>query len=103
MHITKLTTKNWKGRDLDLALTPVTVVTGDNFAGKTSVPMAIRFALTGYLPPPIGKRNEAIFALAGDQAQADERDGDYGHRPEVEHHPEQDGEGQGDAGRRGAG
>lgn len=67
MNITNLRTQNWKGRDLDIALSPVTVITGDNFAGKTSVPMALRFALTGYLPPPIGKRNEAIFALAGDQ------------------------------------
>lgn len=69
MNITNLKTNNWKGRDLDIALSPVTVITGDNFAGKTSVPMALRFALTGYLPPPIGKRNEAIFGLAGDQAR----------------------------------
>lgn len=51
---------------MELHLDPVTVVAGDNFSGKSSVPMAMRLGLTGYLPPPIGKTAGSIWSLAGD-------------------------------------
>lgn len=69
MHVSRLKTANFKGRDLDIALDPVTVIAGDNFAGKSSVPMALRLGLTGYLPPPIGKLAGSIWTLAGNPDQ----------------------------------
>lgn len=70
MYVKQIKAVNFKGRTFDLMLDPVTVIAGDNFSGKTAVPMALRLALTGYLPPPIGKTAQAIYALAGDPEAA---------------------------------
>jgi hypothetical protein len=67
MNISQVTIRNFKGRNGSFDLAPVNVITGDNFAGKSAIPLAVRLALTGYLPAPIGKENRSIFeALAGD-------------------------------------
>lgn len=66
MNIGKVKITNFKGRTGEFAFAPVTVITGANYAGKSTIPLAVRLALTGYLPPPIGKENRSIFeALAG--------------------------------------
>jgi len=51
--------------DFDLDLSLVNVICGDNFAGKTSILRGIRLALTGYLPPPLGKTPGSLYKLAG--------------------------------------
>lgn len=63
MLITHLEFQNFKGRDFSGDIAPVTAVVGNNFARKTSLPMAIRLALRGSLPPPIGTKG--IYSLAG--------------------------------------
>jgi len=68
MRITHLAYRNFKGHSADIELAPVTLVTGANFNHKTAIPMAVRLALTGYLPPPLGVRG--IYALAGNPTQA---------------------------------
>lgn len=65
MHITQVGVQNFKGQDFNRTLGPITVIVGDNFSGKTTVPDAIRLALTGYLPQ-IGKLPGATYGtLAG--------------------------------------
>lgn len=63
MHITHLAFRNFKGRNFESDLKPVTLIHGSNFAAKTSIPLAIRLALRGSLPPPIGVKG--VYALAG--------------------------------------
>jgi len=66
MNINKVRISNFKGRSGEYEFAPVTVITGDNYVGKSTIPLAVRLALTGYLPAPIGKENRSIFeALAG--------------------------------------
>lgn len=63
MRINHLAFRNFKGFKGSYDLGPVTLVTGKNFSHKTSIPMAIRLALSGKLPPPIGI--QGVYALAG--------------------------------------
>lgn len=66
MNINKVKISNFKGRSGEFEFAPVTVITGDNYAGKSTIQLAVRLALTGFLPAPIGKENRSIFeALAG--------------------------------------
>jgi len=66
MNIKKLEAVNFRGQTFTRELGPVTLITGDNFAGKTTVTDAIKFALTGTLPG-IGKTPPLLYgALAGD-------------------------------------
>ena len=63
--ITKIETKNFRGQNINRQLGPVTLITGRNFAGKSTIADAVRFALAGYLPA-IGKTGQALWdALAG--------------------------------------
>lgn len=68
MRITKLSIENFKGYSGTWDLAPVTMIAGANFTHKTTIPLAIRLAMAGYLPPPIGSRK--IFSLAGDPENA---------------------------------
>lgn len=64
MNLKRLTANNVKGRDFDLEFAPVTLITGDNFSGKTAVMDAIRVTLLGYLSS-LGKLPSATYQLAG--------------------------------------
>lgn len=61
MQITHLRT-DIKGRRIEVAIKPATVVIGPNFSGKTAVLTAIKLGLAGALPPPIGKTGQAIYS-----------------------------------------
>lgn len=63
MRISTVTARNFTGCNFDVTLGPVSIITGDNFAGKTAIPNVIRLALSGSLPPPIGVKG--IYRLAG--------------------------------------
>jgi len=64
----KLTLENFRGLNRTFTLGRVNIVTGENFAGKSSVPLALRLACVGSLPPPIG--STGIWpALAGNPGQ----------------------------------
>lgn len=66
MNINKLEAVNFRGQTFTRKLWPVTLITGDNFAGKTTVTDAIKFALSGTLPG-VGKTPPLLYgALAGD-------------------------------------
>jgi len=67
MRVSTLSAVNFKGRNFSFQLGDVSLVIADNFTWKSSVPMALRLGLAGYLPPPIGKSNGSIFKLAGGQ------------------------------------
>lgn len=56
--------KNFKGRDFDRELNRVTLVTGDNFAGKTAVADLVRIVLLGYSPKH-GKQAGRTFGFCG--------------------------------------
>lgn len=60
--IRKLTLNNFKGLEGEWSLDSVNLISGPNFSGKTGISTAIRLALTGYLPPPIGKAPQAVYA-----------------------------------------
>ncbi len=64
MRITTLRTAGVKSAQTSThSLAPVTVITGDNFAGKTARLDALRLGLIGYLPE-LGKRPGDTFTLA---------------------------------------
>lgn len=66
MNITRLEATNLKGRNFALNLAPATLIYGPNYSGKTAIATALRLAVAGHLPPPIGKRAGSIYAaLAG--------------------------------------
>lgn len=58
---------NIAGRDFTYDLQPVTLFTGDNTAGKTTVLNAVRLGGAGYLKR-LGSSNPATFLLAGAQS-----------------------------------
>ncbi len=62
-HISKLTIQGVKALDRTIELAPLTLITGQNGAGKTGVLESIRFLFLGYCPGDIGKTNAAIFGL----------------------------------------
>lgn len=64
MKINTLKIRNFKGFSGSFDLGLVTLVIGANFRHKTTIPMAIRLALSGKLPPPIGVQG-VYDALAG--------------------------------------
>ena len=64
MKIKSIAARNLKGRSFKHDLAPVTIITGDNFSGKTAELSAIRLALMGY-EPRLGKTAQAIFSLCG--------------------------------------
>ena len=63
MRLTRITAKNFKGQTFDLTLSPLTMLVGANFTGKTARTDLIRWTLLGYLPE-LGKTNRASFGLA---------------------------------------
>ena len=63
MRLTRITAKNFKGQTFDLILSPLTMLVGANFAGKTARTDLIRWVLLGFLPE-LGKTNRATFGLA---------------------------------------
>jgi hypothetical protein len=64
MHLTKITAANVKGRDFDLPLKPLTLILGDNTAGKSAIRDAIMIAMLGR-HPELGATPGALMALAG--------------------------------------
>lgn len=64
-YINLLSATGLKSGDFDHKLTPLNVIIGDNFTGKTSVLDAVRLALAGYLPE-LGKTASATKELARD-------------------------------------
>lgn len=50
MKITNISATNFKGRSFSNPLAPITVLVGDNFAGKSSRTEALTVAIAGYLP-----------------------------------------------------
>lgn len=58
--INNISFKNLKGRTGSVELAPLTVITGPNFAGKTTITTAITLACLGY-HPRAGKTNGATF------------------------------------------
>lgn len=65
MRIANVKTTAFKGSDLNVNLTPVTWLYGDNFKGKTSVVQAIALALCGTVPGMASSRGSDIHrALA---------------------------------------
>lgn len=68
MKITNLSYTNFKGHSGSYDLDAVNLIAAPNFAHKTTIPLAIRLGMTGYLPPPIGTRG--IYKLAGNPNSA---------------------------------
>lgn len=66
MKITAVFAKNLKGRSFTHTLSPFTIITGQNSAGKTAIADAVRLALLGYIPA-LGKTNQATFSLSSDK------------------------------------
>ena len=62
MKIKNITASGLKSGHFSHALGPVTLVTGDNFSGKTARLDAIRLGLIGYVPE-LGRQNGATFGL----------------------------------------
>ncbi len=58
--ITQISFTNFKGSTGEYRLMPRTIITGENFAGKTTIVQAIQLAATGVLPG-IGRTAPAIF------------------------------------------
>lgn len=70
MNIKTIRGSNFRGQNFTREIGPVTLLVGDNFAGKSTVPDAIRFALSGYLPG-IGKTAPLLWnALAGNPEES---------------------------------
>jgi hypothetical protein len=67
MKLNRIAARNFKGRSFDHQLSPVVVVAGDNFSGKTAILDAVRVGLVGYLPR-LGKQPGSTWKLAGDGA-----------------------------------
>lgn len=65
MRLTNIRYSNVKGHAAAVDLSPVTVIKGPNFSHKTTLPIAIRLAMAGKLPPPIGTMG-IYDSLAGD-------------------------------------
>lgn len=70
MRLKTLSARNFTGTNFDIAFDPITIVTGENGAGKTAIPTAIRVLFTGSLPPPIGVKG--IYRYAGNPDQPGE-------------------------------
>jgi len=70
MKILSVQGRNFQGSDFDYELGAVTLILGGNYMGKTRVAKAIRLALAGSLPPPIGTKG--IWCLAGNPDSAGE-------------------------------
>ena len=62
MRVSKVTGRNFKGRDFTVKLAPVTVIVADNYNWKSAVPTAVRLGLTGWLPLPIGRLGLMMMA-----------------------------------------
>src|ERR1700677_3520817 len=63
MRIKSISARNFAGSNFDYELGALTYIVGGNGAGKTIITKAIRLALAGYLPPPIGTKG--VYRLAG--------------------------------------
>ncbi len=71
MQLTKISAHNFKGSSFEHELGRATLIVGDNYKGKSSITQAIRLALTGTMPKPIGKVGGNIYsALAGNPDEA---------------------------------
>ena len=64
MIIKSIAAKALKGHNFKRTLDPITVITGPNDIGKTSIADACRLVLLGYLPG-LPKTNQGVFALSG--------------------------------------
>jgi hypothetical protein len=67
MRLKSLSARNFTGTNFDVFFAPVTIITGENGAGKTAVPTALRLLFTGQLPPPIGIKGIYRYAGSPDQ------------------------------------
>lgn len=63
MYITRVLARGFKRGNFDATLSRATVITGDNFAGKSQILDAVRLGLIGYLPE-LGKQPGSTFGLA---------------------------------------
>lgn len=79
MYIKHLQAESFKGRSFNHELAPITVVVGDNFAGKSAIADALGIGLIGY-DPALGKRNMDTFKLAGTSEMSLLLVTDQGHR-----------------------
>lgn len=64
MRIKRITAVNFGGGSFSYELSPVNMVVGNNFSGKTTIEDAIRVALTGY-HNRLKRTNQSVFSLAG--------------------------------------
>jgi hypothetical protein len=65
MFINQVRGHNFKGQSFETGLGQMTLISGDNFAGKSTIADAMRLALAGYLPA-VGKGAPALWGtLAG--------------------------------------
>ena len=55
MRVTKLELRNFRGINSGFELPAACIVAGPNFSGKSTIPIALRLACVGSMPPPIGK------------------------------------------------
>lgn len=55
MRVTKLELRNFRGINGGFELPAACIVAGPNFSGKSTIPIALRLACVGSMPPPIGK------------------------------------------------
>lgn len=55
MRVTKLALRNFRGINREFDLPAACIVAGPNFSGKSTIPIALRLACVGSMPPPIGK------------------------------------------------
>lgn len=62
-RITNIKTHGLKGVSHDIELQPVTIITGGNFTGKSTLRLALELLLLRYSPSH-GKTNQAIFEMA---------------------------------------
>ncbi len=63
MKLKSISARNFKGQSFDEPLSPLTVLVGQNFAGKTARTDAIRLLLLGHLPE-LGLTARATFGLS---------------------------------------
>lgn len=63
-----ISTNNIKGRSAEIKLSALTLITGANMSGKSTILTALRLAVLGYLPE-LGKRPSDTAAIAGDQSR----------------------------------
>jgi len=67
MRALRIQALNFKGKTFDYELSPLQLIVGSNFSGKTAVIEAVRLALMGHIPE-IGKLSRATWELSSAQS-----------------------------------